>query len=127
MNIHEYQAKLLFKQNGVPVPEGYLATYPVEAEFAMRRLGTDVAVVKAQVHAGGRGKAGGVKLAKSPEECRKIAESMLGMTLVTHQTGPEGKKVHKVYIEAGSKIVKEYYLALFLDREHAGVGIMFST
>lgn len=127
MNIHEYQAKLLFKQNGVPVPDGYLATNPTEAEFAMRRLGTEVAVVKAQVHAGGRGKAGGVKLAKTPDECRKIAEAMIGMTLVTHQTGPEGKKVHKVYVEAGSKIVKEYYLALFLDREHAGIGIMFST
>lgn len=127
MNIHEYQAKLLFRQNGVPVPEGYLATNPTEAEFAMRRLGTEVAVVKAQVHAGGRGKAGGVKLAKSPAECHKIAESMLGMTLVTHQTGPEGKKVHKLYIEAGSKIVKEYYLALFLDREQAGIGIMLST
>ncbi|WP_141730973.1 ADP-forming succinate--CoA ligase subunit beta [Oligoflexus tunisiensis] len=127
MNIHEYQAKLLFKQNGVPVPDGYLATNPTEAEFAMRRLGTEVAVVKAQVHAGGRGKAGGVKLAKSPEECRKIAEAMIGMDLITHQTYPEGKKVHKVYVEAGSKIVKEYYLALFLDRENAGIGIMFST
>ncbi|HET9241449.1 MAG TPA: ADP-forming succinate--CoA ligase subunit beta [Oligoflexus sp.] len=126
MNIHEYQAKILFKQNGVPVPDGYLATNPTEAEFAMRRLGTEVAVVKAQVHAGGRGKAGGVKLAKSPEECRKITEAMIGMNLITHQA-PEGKKVHKVYIEAGSKIVKEYYLALFLDRESAGIGIMFST
>jgi succinyl-CoA synthetase beta subunit len=126
MNIHEYQAKILFKQNGVPVPDGYLATNPTEAEFAMRRLGTEVAVVKAQVHAGGRGKAGGVKLAKSPEECRKITEAMIGMNLITHQA-PEGKKVHKVYVEAGSKIVKEYYLALFLDREHAGIGIMFST
>ncbi len=127
MDIHEYQAKQLFKQNGIPVPEGYLATNPTEAEFAMRRLGTEIAVVKAQVHAGGRGKAGGVKLAKSPEEAAKLAQDMIGMTLVTHQTGPEGKKVHKVYVEAGSKIVKEYYLALVLDRETAGVGIMFST
>ncbi len=127
MNIHEYQAKLLFRQNGVPVPDGYLANNPTEAEFAMRRLGTEVAVVKAQVHAGGRGKAGGVKLAKSPEEARKITEQMIGMTLVTHQTGPEGKKVHKVYVEAGSKIAKEYYLALVLDRETATVSFMFST
>ncbi|MES2744437.1 MAG: ADP-forming succinate--CoA ligase subunit beta [Bdellovibrionota bacterium] len=127
MDIHEYQAKALFKQNGVPVPEGYLATNPLEAEFAMRRLGTEIGVVKAQIHAGGRGKGGGVKLAKSPEEAAKLAKEMIGMTLVTHQTGPEGKKVHKVYVEAGSKIVKEYYLALVLDRETAGVGFMFST
>lgn len=127
MNIHEYQAKQLFRENGVPVPAGYLAQTGIEAEFAMRRLGTEVAVVKAQVHAGGRGKAGGVKLAKTPEECRKLTEEMLGMTLVTHQTGPEGKLVRKVYIEAGSKIAKEYYLALLLDRETAGVSIMFST
>ncbi|MFW7381803.1 MAG: ADP-forming succinate--CoA ligase subunit beta [Oligoflexus sp.] len=127
MNIHEYQAKLLFRKNGVPVPDGYLATTGTEAEFAMRRLGTPVAVVKAQVHAGGRGKAGGVKLAKSPEECRQLTEDMLGMTLVTHQTGPEGKLVRKVYVEAGSQIAKEYYLALLVDRETASVSIMFST
>lgn len=127
MNIHEYQAKLLFRKNGVPVPDGYLAASGIEAEFAMRRLGTPVGVVKAQVHAGGRGKAGGVKLAKSPEECRKIAEEMIGMTLVTHQTGPEGKLVRKVYVEAGSEIAKEYYLALLVDRETASISIMFST
>lgn len=127
MNIHEYQAKQLFRENGVPVPAGYLASNGTEAEFAMRRLKSEVAVVKAQVHAGGRGKAGGVKLAKTPEECKSLAEEMLGMTLVTHQTGPEGKLVRKVYIEAGSKIAKEYYLALLLDRESAGVSIMFST
>lgn len=127
MNIHEYQAKLLFRKNGVPVPDGHLAATGTEAEFAMRRLGTPVAVVKAQVHAGGRGKAGGVKLAKTPEECRKLTEEMIGMTLVTHQTGPEGKLVRKVYIEAGSQIAKEYYLALLVDRETACVSIMFST
>lgn len=127
MNIHEYQAKQLFRTNGVPVPEGYLACTPIEAEFAMRRLGCPVAVVKAQVHAGGRGKAGGVKLVKSPEEAKKVAESMIGMTLVTHQTGPEGKKVRKVYVEAGSVIKKEYYLALMLDRESAAIKVMFST
>lgn len=127
MNIHEYQAKKLFRDNGVPVPEGYLAHSPIEAEFAMRRLGTKVAVVKAQIHAGGRGKGGGVKLAKTPDECRELAEKMIGMTLVTHQTGPEGKKVHKVYVEAGSDIAKEYYLALLLDRETASIAVIFST
>jgi succinyl-CoA synthetase beta subunit len=127
MNIHEYQAKSLFAQNGVPVPEGYLVNSPIEAEFAMRRLGSKVAVVKAQVHAGGRGKGGGVKLVKTPEECYAVAEKMIGMTLVTPQTGPEGKLVRKVYVEAGSEIDKEYYLALLLDRETASVAIVFST
>ncbi len=108
MNIHEYQAKQIFRQNGIPVPEGYLATSGIEAEFAMRWLDCPIAVVKAQVHAGGRGKAGGVKVVKSPEECRQVAEKMLGMKLVTHQTGPEGKMVRKVYVEAGSDIAKEY-------------------
>ena len=127
MNIHEYQAKQLFRENNVPVPDGYLAQTPTEAEFAYRRLGSKVSVVKAQVHAGGRGKAGGVKLVKSAEEAKSVTNEMLGMTLVTHQTGPEGKLVKKVYVEAGSQIEKEYYLALTLDRETAGVGIMFST
>lgn len=127
MNIHEYQAKLLFRENGVPVPMGYLAHTEIEAEFAYRRLNSPVCVVKAQVHAGGRGKAGGVKLVKSPEECREVTQKMIGMNLVTHQTGPEGKDVGKVYVEAGSEIDKEYYLALLLDRETAAVAIMFST
>ncbi len=127
MNIHEYQAKALYALNGVPCPEGYLAHSPIEAEFAMRRLGTPVAVVKAQVHAGGRGKGGGVKVVKTPEDCYAMAEKMLGMTLVTPQTGPEGKLVRKLYIEAGSEIVKEYYLALMVDRETANVAIVFST
>ena len=127
MNIHEYQAKSLFAQNGVPAPEGFLAHSPIEAEFAMRRLGVKVAVVKAQVHAGGRGKAGGVKLVKSPEECAAVTEKMLGMTLVTPQTGAEGKVVHKVYVEAGSDIAKEYYLSMVVDRETATVALMFST
>ncbi len=127
MNIHEYQAKKLFSENGVPVPRGFLASSGIEAEFAMRRLKSPVAVVKAQVHAGGRGKGGGVKVVKSPEECRKTAEKMIGMTLVTHQTGPEGKHVRKVYIEEGSDIKKEYYLAMLVDRETARIAIMFST
>ena len=127
MNIHEYQAKSLFAQNGVPVPQGYLAYSPIEAEFAMRRLACPVAVVKAQVHAGGRGKGGGVKVVKTFDECFETAKKMIGMTLVTPQTGPEGKLVRKVYIEAGSEIAKEYYLSLLLDRESASVAIVFST
>lgn len=127
MNIHEFQAKRLFRENGVPAPIGYLAQSGVEAEFAMRRLKSKVAVVKAQVHAGGRGKGGGVKLVKSPEEAAKIAEEMIGMTLVTKQTGPEGKLVRRVYVEEGSDIKKEWYLAMTLDRETANIAIMFST
>jgi len=127
VNIHEFQAKQLFAANGIPVPRGHLATSGTEAEFAMRRLGTPVAVVKAQVHAGGRGKGGGVKLVKTPAECHAVAEKMIGMTLVTPQTGPEGKLVRKVYIEEGSNIQKEYYLAMLVERETATVAIMFST
>ena len=127
MNIHEYQAKKLFSENGIPVSEGYFAVTPLEAEFAMRRLSTPVGVVKAQVHAGGRGKGGGIKVVKSPEECRQVSEKILGMKLVTPQTGAEGKIVRKLYIEAGSEIVKEYYLAMLVDRETATIAIMFST
>src|SRR6476620_7965953 len=99
MKIHEYQGKAILKEFGVPVPRGIVARSPEEAEAAARELGTDVVVVKAQIHAGGRGKGGGVKLAKSPEEARAIAEQMLGMQLVTHQTGPEGQKVRVLLIE----------------------------
>ena len=127
MNIHEYQAKALFAANGIPVPEGFFAANATEADFACRRLGAPVAVVKAQVHAGGRGKGGGVKLVRSPEECFKVAKDMIGMTLVTPQTGPEGKLVKKLYIEAGSNIDKEFYLAMLVDRDTATIAIMFST
>lgn len=127
MNIHEYQAKKLFRENNIDVPKGFLAKSGIEAEFAFRRLKSPVSVVKAQIHAGGRGKAGGVKVVKTAEDCRTEAEAMLGTTLVTHQTGPEGKKVNQVYIESGSSIVKEYYLALLLDRETANIAVMFST
>ena len=126
MNLHEYQAKDLFKQYKVNVPTGYLCYSPTEAEFAYRRLGKKVSVVKAQVHAGGRGKGGGVKLVSSPEECFETAKNMLGMTLVTHQTGKEGKLVRKLYVEEGSEIAKEYYLAMLVDREHSSISIMFS-
>ncbi len=116
MKIHEYQGKELLKTYGVPVPRGIVARTPKEAEQAARDLGTDVVVVKAQIHAGGRGKGGGVKLAKSPEEARNIAEQMLGMTLVTHQTGAEGREVKTLLIEEGLPIDREFYLAITLDR-----------
>ena len=98
MKIHEYQGKAILKEFGVPVPRGIVARTPEEAEAAARELGTDVVVVKAQIHAGGRGKGGGVKLAKSPEEAKEIASQMLGMHLVTHQTGPEGREVKTLLI-----------------------------
>ncbi len=127
MNVHEYQAKELFRAYGVAVPEGELATTPAEAEAAAKRLGTAVTVVKAQVHAGGRGKGGGVKLAKSPAEAQQHASDILGMQLVTHQTGPEGKLVRKVYVEAGSDIARELYLAFTLDRATEDFAIIAST
>jgi succinyl-CoA synthetase beta subunit len=116
MKIHEYQAKELLKTYGVPVPNGIVAATPEEAEQAAKDLGTEVVVVKAQIHAGGRGKGGGVKIAKSPEEAREIASNMLGMNLVTHQTGPEGREVKTLLIEEGLPIDREYYLGITLDR-----------
>ncbi len=127
MNVHEYQAKALFRLFGVAVPEGALATTPAEAETVAKKLGAPVAVVKAQVHAGGRGKGGGIKLAKSPAEAKQHASEILGMTLVTHQTGPEGKLVRKVYVEAGSEIARELYLALTLDRASECFAVIAST
>ena len=127
MNVHEYQAKALMADFGVGVPDGRLATTPAEAEQAARELGTDVVVVKAQIHAGGRGKAGGIKLAKSPAEAKTAASELLGATLVTHQTGPEGKQVRKVYVESGCDIARELYLALLLDRETETFAIIAST
>lgn len=116
MKIHEYQGKELLKQYGVPTPRGIVAKTPEEAEAAARELGTDVVVVKAQIHAGGRGKGGGVKIAKSPEEAKEIASQILGMQLVTHQTGPEGREVKTLLIEEGLPIDKEFYLGITLDR-----------
>jgi succinyl-CoA synthetase beta subunit len=127
MNVHEYQAKALFRDFGVAVPNGQLATTPEEAERAAKALGSSVVVVKAQVHAGGRGKAGGVKLAKSPGEAKQAASQILGMTLHTPQTPPEGKLVRKVYVEAGSNIVKEYYLAILFDRSVEKFAVVAST
>ncbi len=116
MKIHEYQGKAILKEYGVPVPRGIVAHSPEEAEAAAKELGTAVVVVKAQIHAGGRGKGGGVKLAKSPAEARELAEQILGMTLVTHQTGPDGQEVRTLLIEEGLPIDKEFYLGITLDR-----------
>ena len=116
MKIHEYQGKELLKKFGVAVPRGIVARTPDEAERAAKELATGVVVVKAQIHAGGRGKGGGVKLAKSPEEAGAIAKQMLGMKLVTHQTGPEGREVRVLLIEEGLPIDKEFYLGIVLDR-----------
>jgi succinyl-CoA synthetase beta subunit len=127
VNVHEYQAKALLREYGVPVPAGTLATTPAEAEAATRGLSADVVVVKAQVHAGGRGKAGGIKLAKSANEAKHVASEILGMTLRSHQTGPEGKVVRKVYVEAGSEIESELYLAVVLDRSAEKLAIIAST
>jgi succinyl-CoA synthetase beta subunit len=116
MKIHEYQGKELLRKFGVPVPRGLVARSPEEAYHAAKELGTDVVVVKAQIHAGGRGKGGGVKLAKSADEAREIARRMLGMKLVTHQTGPEGREVRVLLVEEGLPIDKEFYLGIVLDR-----------
>ncbi|HYN84737.1 MAG TPA: ADP-forming succinate--CoA ligase subunit beta [Pyrinomonadaceae bacterium] len=116
MKIHEYQGKELLKGYGVAVPRGMVARSPEEAYDAAKELGTEVVVVKAQIHAGGRGKGGGVKLARSADEARDIARQMLGMKLVTHQTGPEGREVRVLLIEEGLPIDKEFYLGVVLDR-----------
>src|SRR5213083_369461 len=116
MKIHEYQGKELLRKFGVAVPRGLVARSPEEAYQAAKELGTDVVVVKAQIHAGGRGKGGGVKLAKSAEEARELASKMLGMKLITHQTGPEGREVRVLLIEEGLPIDKEFYLGIVLDR-----------
>ena len=116
MNIHEYQAKDLFRRFKVNTSEGKVFENENDAEEYAKSLGVDEFVVKAQIHAGGRGKAGGVKLVKTPEEVKSTVKQMLGMTLITHQTGPEGKVVNKVYVEKSSTIKKEYYLSLVTDR-----------
>ncbi len=124
MNIHEYQAKQLLAKYGVAVPRGHVAYTAEEAVTAAQKLGSKVTVVKAQIHAGGRGKAGGVKLAKTLDEVKQYATDMLGMTLVTHQTGPEGKVVKRLYIEEGSNIAKELYLGVVIDRATSRVTFM---
>jgi succinyl-CoA synthetase beta subunit len=136
MNIHEYQAKELLKKYGVRIQEGILAHTPDEAEAAAKSLkreyNSDWCVIKAQIHAGGRGKGGGVKLAKSPDEAKELASKIIGMQLVTHQTGPEGKKVRKVLVAQdvyypGASETKEYYVGVLLDRGTGRNVIMAST
>lgn len=127
MKIHEYQAKEILNKYGLPVPKGVVITEKSKAESAFNELGTPVVVVKAQIHAGGRGKGGGVKLAKSLAECQEHANAILGMNLITHQTGPEGKLVNQVLIEAGTDIQKEYYVGITLDRRISKPVMMVST
>jgi succinyl-CoA synthetase beta subunit len=127
MNIHEYQAKEIFKKYGVPTPRGIIANSVRDAVRNAETLGGNIWVVKAQIHAGGRGLGGGVKLAKSIEEVEQHAHDILGMQLVTHQTGPEGKLVQKVYIEEGADIQAEYYISVVLDRAREMPIIMAST
>jgi succinyl-CoA synthetase beta subunit len=126
MKIHEYQAKILFKKYDVPIPEGEIAFSSDEAKVVAKKLGGYPVVVKAQIHAGGRGKGGGVKHAKSVNEVVSSAEQIIGMTLVTHQTGPEGKLVKKVLVEKGLNIAKELYLSIIPDRATAKIVIMAS-
>jgi len=127
MNLHEYQAKELFRTYGIPVPEGRVAASAAEAVEAARALGGSVWVVKAQVHAGGRGKAGGVKLARDLEGVRSAASEMIGRRLVTHQTGPEGLPVERVYVEVGSEIGREVYLSLTLNRDRGRIAVIASA
>ncbi|WP_116808256.1 ADP-forming succinate--CoA ligase subunit beta [Steroidobacter cummioxidans] len=127
MNLHEYQSKELFASYGIPVPKGLVAATGSEAAEAARKLGGSKWVVKAQVHAGGRGKAGGVKLVDSPEAADKAAEAMIGQRLVTHQTGPEGLPIRQVYVEQGSKIARELYLSLVLNRDKGHIAFIASA
>src|SRR5436190_21828286 len=127
MKIHEYQGKEIFRKYGVSTPRGFPAFSVDEAVEAAKKLGGKVWVVKAQIHAGGRGKGGGVKLARSIEEVRDIASKMLGMTLVTHQTGPQGRVVRRLLVEEGADIRKELYVALVVDRVLQRVVLMASS
>jgi succinyl-CoA synthetase beta subunit len=127
MNLHEYQSKQLFAEYGIPVPTGIPAESPEAAAAATEELGGDLWVVKAQVHAGGRGKAGGVKLARSADEVRQYASDMLGSQLITHQSGPEGLPVNVVYVESGSDIDRELYLSMLVDREVSKISFIASA
>src|SRR5476649_338011 len=127
MNIHEYQGKAVLREFGVAVPKGFPAFTPEEAVKAAQQLPGPVWVVKAQIHAGGRGKAGGVKVVKSVDDVKKESARILGSTLVTHQTGPHGKRVNRLYIEEGSAIDREFYLSALIDRETSEVAFVVST
>jgi succinyl-CoA synthetase beta subunit len=127
MNLHEYQSKQLFARYGIPVPTGHVASSPEQAAEAARKIGGSKWVVKAQVHAGGRGKAGGVKLVSSPEEAAQAAEGMIGRRLTTHQTGAEGLPIHQVFVEEGSKIARELYVSLVLNRDKGHIAFIASA
>src|SRR6201981_2449872 len=127
MNIHEYQAKAVLRDYGVPVARGVPAFSVDEAVKAANELGGPVWVVKAQIHAGGRGKAGGVKVVKSVDDVKREAKRLLGSTLVTHQTGPHGKEVRRLYIEEGSAIEREFYLSALVDRSTSRIAFVVST
>ena len=127
MKIHEYQGKEILRKFGVPVPRGIAAFTVQEAVEAAQKLGGPVWVVKAQIHAGGRGKGGGVKVAKSIDDVKRLAGDILGMQLKTHQTGPEGQKVRRLYIEDGADIKKEYYVSIVTDRATQKVAVIASS
>jgi succinyl-CoA synthetase beta subunit len=127
VKIHEYQAKAILAQYGVPVPKGEMATTAADAGAIARKLGGPVSVVKAQIHAGGRGKGGGVKVVKSAEDAEKVAAQLLGMQLVTHQTGPAGQKVSRVLVEEGLNIARELYFGMLIDRSSKSVVLMASS
>src|SRR6266481_9149935 len=127
MNIHEYQAKQILGRFGVPVPKGQFATTPDEAAAAFTALGQPKSVVKAQIHAGGRGQAGGVKLLTNATDVRDFAAKLLGKPLVTHQTGPQGRVVRRVYVEQASDVARELYLGMVVDRKAECVAIIAST
>ncbi|MCU7862813.1 MAG: acetate--CoA ligase family protein, partial [Candidatus Thiodiazotropha sp. (ex Lucinoma borealis)] len=127
MNLHEYQAKSLFANYGIPVPQGQSVSSPNDARSAAQALGGHVWVVKAQAHTGGRGKAGGVKLCRNLDEVEQAASEILGMTLVTNQTGPQGLPVNNVLVEEGSEIAQELYLGALLDRTRSRIAFMASA
>ena len=127
MNVHEYQAKEILKRFGVAVPRGIVVSTPEEAQAAAEKLGGPVCVVKAQIHAGGRGKGGGVKLARGPQDAAQKAREILGKNLVTHQTGPQGRQVRRVLVEQGLNIERELYLAMVLDRAQSRVAVICSS
>lgn len=127
MKIHEYQASALFSSYGIPCPKGFLATTPEEAVDAARKIGEYPVVIKAQIHSGGRGKAGGVKVCKTEEEVKALSAELIGKTLYTHQTGPEGKVVRKIFVTEASKIKKEYYVSMTVDAASAAIVMIASA
>ena len=126
MNLHEHQSKELFREYGIPVPQGYIARSPDEAMSVSKRIAGELWVIKAQIHSGGRGKVGGVKVAKTIDEVSRFSKEMLGRKMVTNQTGPDGLPVNSVYVESASEIQKEIYLSILLDRENEMISFVAS-